>query len=110
MTCPTNATAPGMAEGETSRLASTGSVPPIVAPDALANADATEFFRDSYAVIVRGRSVRRHLYFNLPAAERTVKRARARGAVAEMVLVKLVPVDARHLDMTVEAAPSRWFA
>lgn len=59
---------------------------------------AAVFFRESYAVLVRGRSVRRHLYFNLPAAERAVKRALARGDRADLVLVKLVPVDARHLD------------
>jgi len=56
------------------------------------------FFRESYAVLVRGKSVRRHLYFNLPAAERAVKRARTRGDRADLVLVKLVPVDSRHLD------------
>lgn len=51
-----------------------------------------EFFRYSYGVLVRGKSVRRHLYFNLPAAERSVRRARARGDVAELILVELVPV------------------
>lgn len=60
--------------------------------------DSAVFFRDSYAVLVRGKAVRRHLYFSLPAATRTVQRARARGDHAEIVLVKLVPVDARHLD------------
>lgn len=59
---------------------------------------ASVFFRDSYAVLVRGKSVRRHLYFNLPAAERCVTRALARGDHAEMILVRLVPVDARYLD------------
>lgn len=58
------------------------------------------FFRNSYAVLVRGRSVRRHLYFNLPGAQRAVERARARGDQADMVLVQLVPVDARHLEPT----------
>ncbi len=61
-------------------------------------ADAAVFFRGAYAVLVRGRSVRRHLYFNLPGAQRAVERARARGDRADMVLVQLVPVDARHLD------------
>ena len=61
-------------------------------------AEAEVFFRDCYAVLVRGKTVRRHLYFNLPAAERAVKRAHARGASAELVLVRLVPVDARFLD------------
>lgn len=65
-------------------------------------ADAAVFFRDAYAVLVRGRSVRRHLYFNLPAAQRTVRRAIERGDRAEMILVKLVPVDARHLDREVD--------
>lgn len=55
-------------------------------------ADGLEFFRTSYAVLVRGKSVRRHLYFNLPAAERAVRRAEARGDRADMVLVQLVPV------------------
>lgn len=57
------------------------------------------FFRHCYAVLVRGKSVRRHLYFNLPAAERTVKRARGRGDRADLVLVQLVPVDARELHL-----------
>lgn len=71
----------------------------LITPDL--NADdqnAVEFFRESFAVLVRGKSVRRHLYFNLPAATRTVARARARGDHAEMVLVKLVPVNSRRLD------------
>lgn len=62
------------------------------------DAPAAVFFRDCYAVLVRGKSVRRYLYFNLPAAERAVRRAAARGHRAELVLVKLVPVDSRHLD------------
>ncbi|MFH5822271.1 hypothetical protein [Georgenia sp. AZ-5] len=53
---------------------------------------AAEFFRDSYAVLVRGKTVRRHLYFNLPAAERAMKRAAAQGDRASMVLVRLVPI------------------
>jgi len=60
--------------------------------------DAAAFFRNCYAVLVRGKTVRRHLYFNLPAADRAVKRAQARGAAADMVLVRLVPVDARYLN------------
>lgn len=55
-------------------------------------------FRNCFAVLVRGKTIRRHLYFNLPAAERAVKRARARGDAADMVLVMLVPVDDRKLD------------
>lgn len=60
--------------------------------------DAAEvFFRTSYAVLVRGASVRRHLYFNLPAAERAVRRARDRGDRAELLLVELVPVAGGEL-------------
>lgn len=66
-----------------------------VSPDSA----AAVFFRHSYAVLVRGKSVRRHLYFNLPAAERAVKRARERGDRADLVLVQLVPVDARELHL-----------
>lgn len=66
--------------------------------DSIADRSAAVFFRNCYAVLVRGKSVRRHLYFNLPAAERQVKRAEARGDAASMVLVKLVPVDVRRLD------------
>lgn len=57
--------------------------------------DAGVFFRNAYAVLVRGRSVRRHL----PGAQRAVERARARGDQADMVLVRLVPVDAPYLDV-----------
>ena len=60
------------------------------------------FFRNCYAVLVRGKAVRRHLFFNLPAATRAVNRAKARGDRAEMILVRLVPVDARHLDQEVD--------
>jgi hypothetical protein len=60
--------------------------------------NAASYFRNSYAVLVRGKSVRRHLYFNLPAADRAVKRALARGDKADLILVRLVPVDARQLD------------
>lgn len=54
--------------------------------------DAAEFFRTSFAVLVRGKRVHRHLYFNLPAAERAVRRAHDRGDAADMILVELVPV------------------
>ncbi|GEM_PF-3579927 len=59
---------------------------------------ADSFFRNSYAVLVRGKSVRRHLYFNLPAAQRALERAEKRGDRAELVLVRLMPVDARYLE------------
>lgn len=64
---------------------------------------ADSFFRNSYAVLVRGKSVRRHLYFNLPAAQRALERAEKRGDRAELVLVRLVPVDSRYLDQEVAA-------
>lgn len=60
----------------------------VVADDAAVES----YFRNSYAILVRGKTVRRHMYFNLPAAERAVNRARARGDRAEMILVQLVPV------------------
>lgn len=73
-------------------LVGTGPVAPIVpatTPDQPAD---TAAFREAFGIVVRGKSVRRHLYFNLPAAEPCVRRARARGDQAEMVLVRLVPV------------------
>jgi hypothetical protein len=57
--------------------------------------DAAEHFRGAYAVLVRGKTVRRHLYLNLPAAERAERRARLRGDHADLLLVQLVPVDSR---------------
>ena len=53
---------------------------------------AEAHFRGCFAVLVRGKTTRRHLYFNLPAAERAVRRALGRGDVAEMVLVRPEPV------------------
>lgn len=61
-------------------------------------AHAADAFRNCYAVLVRGKTVRRHLYFSLAAAERAVKRAHDRGDQASLVLVMLVPVDDRKLD------------
>jgi hypothetical protein len=49
-------------------------------------------FEDAYAVVVIGKATRRHVFFGLPAAERTVKRAHDRGDYAELVLVRLIPV------------------
>lgn len=63
---------------------------------------ATARLRNCYAVVVAGKTIRKHLYFNLPAAQRAVARAEARGATAHLVLVRLVPVDPRDLD-TLEA-------
>ena len=73
------------ADGLTARIPS---APAPVTDDTAAGA----FFRNCYAVLVQGRTVRRHLYFNLPAAERAVRRALGRGDCAEMILVQLVPV------------------
>ncbi len=70
----------------------------IVAPDSAPGLA----FRNAYGVLVRGKSVRRHLYLSLSAAERTVKRARERGDRADLVLVQLVPVDARELHLSSE--------
>lgn len=49
--------------------------------------------RDAYAVLVIGKAARRRVYFGLPAAQRAVDRATARGDYAEMVLVRLVPAS-----------------
>lgn len=71
-----------------------GSFPIVVAATDRAerDTDPETYFRNCFAVLVRGKTVRRHLYFNLPAAERAVRRAQGRGDHAEMVLVQLVPV------------------
>lgn len=68
----------------------------------ITRASATDRLRHCYAVVVAGKTIRKHLYFNLPAAQRAVTRAEARGAVAHMILVQLVPVDAHEHD-TLEA-------
>lgn len=70
----------------------TGTVPHLTATD------ARQRLTDCYAVVVAGKTIRKHLYFGLPAAERAVRQAHARGAVAHLVLVRLVPVDHRQLD------------
>jgi len=55
---------------------------------------AESFFVNCHAVLVRStKRTHRHLYFNLPGAERAMHRALARGDRAEMVLVQLVPVQ-----------------
>ena len=66
-------------------------------------AEAIARLRDCYAVVVAGKTVRKHLYFNLPAAQRAVARAEDRGATAHLILVRLVPVDHRQLDQLDEA-------
>ncbi|CAN5322732.1 hypothetical protein BH11ACT1_BH11ACT1_18160 [soil metagenome] len=98
MTGPRRTAAPGWkTEGGTANQP--GGLSPIVPTDADVRTDraardaaAVERFRDAYAVLVRGATVRRHLYLNLPAAERVVRRAIERGDDAHMVLVRLVPV------------------
>lgn len=60
--------------------------------------DARQRLTDCYAVVVAGKTIRKHLYFGLPAAERAARQAHARGAVAHLILVRLVPVDHRQLD------------
>ena len=49
-------------------------------------------FKDAYAVLVIGKVARRHVFFGLPAAQKAVERAHARGDHAELMLVRLVPV------------------
>lgn len=48
--------------------------------------------KDAYAVLVVGKAKRRHVFFGLPAAQKAVERAHARGDFADLVLVKLTPV------------------
>lgn len=75
----------------------------ILAPCAdVPSGEIEQSFRGCFAVLVHGKSVRRHLYFNLPAAQNAVKRAHAKGYRAGMILVQLVTVDYRQFD-TVEA-------
>ena len=94
MNAPRDAAAPGWeSEGEAHIMAGEPStILPGAAPHVTDAESADAYFRACYAVLVRGKSVRRHLYFNLPAAERVVRNATARGDRAEMVLVQLVPV------------------
>ncbi|HEX7538386.1 MAG TPA: hypothetical protein VF391_15460 [Dermatophilaceae bacterium] len=49
-------------------------------------------FKDAYAVLVIGKVARRHVFFGLPAAQKAVDRAHARGDYAELMLVQIVPV------------------
>lgn len=66
------------------------------------SSDISASFRGCYAVLVHGKRVRRHLYFNLPAASNAVRRAHSKGYAADMILVQLVPVDSRQLDQVNE--------
>jgi hypothetical protein len=65
----------------------TGSLPILPSDD-----EASAAFRHGHGVIVYGKSVRRRVYLNLPAAEGALRRAHDRGDEAYMVLVELVPV------------------
>lgn len=60
---------------------------------------AAAAFRGAYAVLVRtdDRSTR-SLFLSLSAAERKADRVRARGGRADLVLLRMVPVDDRELD------------
>lgn len=67
--------------------------------DSTAHTDSTERTRrvvaevkDAYAVVVIGKVKRRHVFFGLPAAQKAVDRAHARGDFADLVLVRLTPV------------------
>lgn len=85
-------TAPKMRVTARDQDTETGTVPHLTATD------ARQRLTDCYAVVVAGKTVRKHLYFNLPAAQRAAERAHTRGAVAHLILVRLVPVDHRQLD------------
>lgn len=56
--------------------------------DAAAAADA--WFGSSFAILVSGETVHRHVFRSLAAAERTVKAAHARGDYARMEIVRVV--------------------
>lgn len=62
------------------------------APSTSVEREALRRFADAYAVLVVGKATRRHVFFNLPAAERAVDRALSRGDDAALVLLRLVPV------------------
>jgi hypothetical protein len=92
---PRDAAAPSVdiREGEaTSKAGEPFIILPVAARPVTDAASADAYFRGCYAVLVRGKAVRRHLYLSLGAAERVVRNANARGDRAEMVLVQLVPV------------------
>ena len=63
--------------------------------------DAAEVFADCFAVVVYGRSVRRHIYLALASAERAVHRAHERGDDASMTLVRLLPAEPTPIARTV---------
>lgn len=93
----------GETEAITESSAGGPNTPILVDPEAEATKRAGDHFRNCYAVLVQGKTIRRHLYFNLPAADKAVKRAHVRGDQAALILVRLVPVDARQLDQLNEA-------
>lgn len=71
-----------------------GNMPPFTN-----DVSALERFRNCYAVLVQGKRVRRHLYLNLPGAIRAMERAQARGDRADLVLLKMIPVNGRLLHL-----------
>ena len=89
MSAPPNEISPSArAEADPKVMASTGSI----LPQAPRTHKVMARFHDAYAVVVIGKAARRHVFFGLPAAERAVDRAHARGDFADLVLVRLVPV------------------
>lgn len=50
---------------------------------------ALDRVRGAYAVVVSGKTVRRHLYFNLPSAEQAMRRAAEKGYTAHLIAVRL---------------------
>lgn len=97
MSIPAHESRPGGGSEAAESVVATHSQATAPAPLAhLTRADAARRLTDCYAVIVAGKAVRKHLYFNLPAAQRAAERATARGAEAHLILVRLVPVDHRQ--------------
>lgn len=68
---------------------------------AISREEAKARLTGTYCVLVSGKTVRRHLYLNLPAAQRAVERAKKKGYAAHLILCQLVPVDSRELDRLV---------
>jgi len=60
--------------------------------DLLPSTKIISSFKDAYAVLVIGKVARRHVFFGLPAAQKAIDRAHARGDYAELMLVQIVPV------------------